>query len=86
MSWALKSPFAEIFAKGGEGGNRPCRKRFAAPLKTTRLDFRFLYDEKASYQGKDRNYRKGNFTRADGANYTTQANKAIAEIERLGFT
>ena len=24
--------------------------------------------------------------RADGVNYTTQANKAIAEIERLGFT
>jgi formate--tetrahydrofolate ligase len=75
---------AEIFAKGGEGGTDLAEK-VCRTIENNKADFRFLYDEKLPIREKIEIIAKEIY-RADGVNYTTQANKAIAEIERLGFT
>ena len=75
---------AEIFAKGGEGGTDLAEK-VCRTIENNKADFRFLYDEKLPIREKIEIIAKEIY-RADGVNYTAQANKAIAEIERLGFT
>lgn len=75
---------AEIFAKGGEGGTDLAEK-VCRTIENNKADFRYLYDEKLPIREKIEIIAKEIY-RADGVNYTTQANKAIAEIERLGFT
>lgn len=73
----------EVFAKGGEGGTD-------LAVKVTELidrqpaDFRTLYDEKLPIKEKIETIARKIY-RADGVVYTSQAEKAIAEIERLGF-
>ena len=75
---------AEIFAKGGEGGTDLAEK-VCRTIENNKADFRYLYDERLPIREKIEIIAKEIY-RADGVNYTTQANKAIAEIERLGFT
>ena len=75
---------AEIFAKGGEGGTDLAEK-VCRTIENNKADFRLLYDEKLPIREKIEIIAKEIY-RADGVNYTAQANKAIAEIERLGFT
>ncbi len=76
---------AEIFAKGGEGGIDLAEKVCSAIEKHDgAADFRQLYDTELSIKEK-LNVIATEIYRADGVNYTKQAEKAIAEIEKLGF-
>ncbi|MGN1101475.1 MAG: formate--tetrahydrofolate ligase [Huintestinicola sp.] len=73
----------EIFAKGGEGGTDLARK-VCETIETKPADFRHLYDTKLSIKEK-LNVIAKEIYRADGVIFTAQAEKAIAEIEKLGF-
>ena len=76
----------EVFAKGGEGGVDLAEK----VCETIRLcaeggsDFRPLYSTGLSVRDKIEKIAKEIY-RAEGVNYTTQAEKAIKEIEGIGF-
>lgn len=74
---------AEIFAKGGEGGTDLAHK-VVSTIETKPSEYKPLYDEKLPIKDKLEIIAKEIY-RADGVVYTTQANKAIAEIEKLGF-
>lgn len=77
---------AEIFAKGGEGGIDLVEKvcRTIDRCEGCMTNFRPLYDEKLPIKEKlDIIARE--IYRADGVVYTAQAEKAIKEIEGLGF-
>lgn len=77
---------AEIFAKGGEGGTDLAEKVCATIEKCEgcQTDFKPLYDEKLPIKEKlDIIARE--IYRADGVNYTAQAEKALKEIEGLGY-
>ncbi|MGN0674117.1 MAG: formate--tetrahydrofolate ligase [Oscillospiraceae bacterium] len=74
---------AEIFAKGGEGGTDLAQK-VCAVIEKGEADFKPLYDEKLSIKEK-LNIIAKEIYRADGVNFTGQAEKAIKEIEALGF-
>lgn len=75
----------EIFAKGGEGGTdlaeKVCR---VIDTQDGSASFHQLYDEKLSIKEKLDIIAKEIY-RADGVDYSSQANKAIAEIEKLGY-
>ncbi|MGN0692295.1 MAG: formate--tetrahydrofolate ligase, partial [Oscillospiraceae bacterium] len=75
----------EIFAKGGEGGTdlaeKVCR---VIEAQDGSASFHQLYDEKLSIKEKLDIIAKEIY-RADGVDYSSQANKAIAEIEKLGY-
>ncbi|MDY2848544.1 MAG: formate--tetrahydrofolate ligase [Oscillospiraceae bacterium] len=75
----------EIFAKGGEGGTdlaeKVCR---VIETQDGSASFHQLYDEKLSIKEKLDIIAKEIY-RADGVDYSSQANKAIAEIEKLGY-
>ncbi len=75
---------AEIFAKGGEGGVDLAEKVCTVIDETENSrNFKHLYDEKLSIKEKlDIIARE--IYRADGVDYTTQAMKSLAEIERIG--
>lgn len=74
---------AEIFAKGGKGGidlaEKVCRE-----IESGKADFKPLYDEKLPIKEKLDIIAKEIY-RADGVIYTKQAEKAIKEINDLGF-
>ena len=74
---------AEIFAKGGEGGTDLAQK-VCDVIAKGEADFKPLYDEKLSIKEK-LNIIAKEIYRADGVNFTAQAEKAIKEIEALGF-
>ncbi len=74
---------AEIFAKGGEGGTDLAQK-VCDVIAKGEADFKPLYDEKLSIKDKLTTIAKEIY-RADGVNFTAQAEKAIKEIEALGF-
>lgn len=74
---------AEIFAKGGEGGIDLAEKVCAA-IDSGKADFKCLYDEKLPIKEKIETIAKEIY-RADGVVYTAQAEKAIKEINDLGF-
>ncbi|MGN1090258.1 MAG: formate--tetrahydrofolate ligase [Huintestinicola sp.] len=74
---------AEIFAKGGEGGIDLAEK-VVKTIETKSGDFRFLYDVEKSIKEKLQIIAKEIY-RADGVTFTSQAEKAIAEIEKLGY-
>ena len=77
---------AEIFAKGGEGGTDLAEKVCATiDANEGKTEFKHLYDEKLSIKDK-LNKIATEIYRADGVNYTAQAEKALKEIEALGFT
>ena len=77
---------AEIFAKGGEGGidlaNKVCDT--IDRCDGCQTNFQPLYDEKLPIKEKLDIIAKEIY-RADGVNYTAAAEKAIKEIEGLGF-
>ncbi len=75
---------AEIFAKGGEGGTDLAEKVCRTIEKNGENRFRVLYDEKLPIKEKLDIIAKEIY-RADGVIFTAQAEKAIAEIEKLGF-
>lgn len=76
----------EVFAKGGEGGMDLAGK----VCETIELcadnasSFRTLYNTEMSIKDKVETIAKEIY-RADGVNYTPQAEKAIKEIEGIGF-
>ncbi|MBR4096309.1 MAG: formate--tetrahydrofolate ligase [Oscillospiraceae bacterium] len=74
---------AEIFAKGGEGGTDLAQK-VCDVIAKGEADFKPLYDEKLPIKEKLTTIAKEIY-RADGVNFTSQAEKAIKEIEALGF-
>ena len=75
---------AEIFAKGGEGGTDLAQKVCDTIERNSTDGFRQLYDEKLPIKEKLSVIAKEIY-RADGVIFTAQAEKAIAEIEKLGF-
>lgn len=76
---------AEIFAKGGAGGTDLAEKVCAVIESSSgKTNFRPLYDEKLPIKEKLEILAKEIY-RADGVIYTAQAEKAIKEIESLGF-
>lgn len=77
---------AEVFAKGGEGGADLAEKVCATIEKCDgcQTNFKPLYDEKLPIKEKIGIIAKEIY-RADGVNFTAQAEKAIKEIESLGF-
>ncbi|MEZ3453180.1 MAG: formate--tetrahydrofolate ligase [Oscillospiraceae bacterium] len=77
---------AEVFAKGGEGGTDLAEKVCATIEKCDgcQTNFKPLYDEKLPIKEKIGIIAKEIY-RADGVNFTAQAEKAIKEIENLGF-
>lgn len=76
----------EVFTKGGEGGKDLAEKVCATIEKCDgcQTDFKPLYDEKLPIKEKIGIIAKEIY-RADGVNFTAQAEKAIKEIEALGF-
>ena len=76
---------AEIFAKGGEGGTDLAQKVCDTIEKNSgNCSFRQLYDEKLPIKEKLSVIAKEIY-RADGVIFTAQAEKAITEIEKLGY-
>ena len=75
---------AEIFAKGGEGGEDLAEK-VCMTIEEKPADFKPIYDEKLPIKEKIGIIAREIY-RADGVNFTSQAEKAVAEIERLGYT
>lgn len=71
---------AEMFAKGSCGGKDLAEKVIAATKKTA--EFNLTYPDNASVKDKILAVAQ-NIYRADGVSYTTQALKALAEIEKL---
>lgn len=75
---------AEIFAKGGEGGTDLANKVCETIERSGESGYKPLYDEKLPIKEKLDIIAKEIY-RADGVIYTAQAEKAIKEIEALGF-
>ena len=73
----------EIFAKGGEGGTDLARK-VCETIENHPADFKPLNDSELSIKEK-LNVIAKEIYRADGVIFTAQAEKALAEIEKLGF-
>ena len=71
---------SEVFAKGGEGGKELAEKVAAAAEKPS--EFRVLYDAELPVKDKIAVIAKEIYG-ADGVTYTTAAEKAVAEIEKL---
>lgn len=82
----VKVSMCEVFAKGGDGGTDLAEK----VCSTIELcaegasGFRMLYNSEMSIKDKIETVAMEIY-RADGVNYTTQAEKAIKEIESIGF-
>lgn len=74
---------SEVFAKGGEGGKALAEKVIAAAEKPS--DFKLIYPNEAGIRKKILAVAK-NIYGADGVVYTTQANKALADIEKLNVS
>jgi formate--tetrahydrofolate ligase len=77
---------AEIFAKGGAGGTDLAQKvcDTIEKCESCQTSFHPIYDEKLPIKEKLEIIAKEIY-RADGVIYTAQAEKAIKEIESLGF-
>ena len=74
---------AEIFANGGAGGTDLAQK-VCSTIENTPSAYKPLYDEKLPIKEK-LGIIANEIYRADGVIYTAQAEKAIKEIEGLGF-
>ncbi len=72
---------AEVFAKGGEGGMELAEKVVKACEKPAH--FAPIYDEKLPIKEKIETIARTIYG-ADGVDYSSEANKSIAEIEKLG--
>ncbi len=78
----VKVSLAEVFAKGGEGGLDLANKVLET-IESTPSNFKPLYDVNLSIKEK-LNTIATEIYRADGVVYTKQAEKSIAEIEKIG--
>ncbi len=74
----------EVFAKGGAGGTDLAEKVCAVIDNNTENNFAPIYDEKLPIKEKVEIIAREIY-RADGVAYTAQAEKAIKEIENIGF-
>ena len=74
---------SEVFAKGGNGGIALAEKVVAATEKSS--DFRLIYPDEMSTKEKILAVAQ-NIYGADGVVYTTQALKALADIEKLNVS
>lgn len=75
----------EVFAKGGAGGTDLAEKVCETiQLCSGNNQFRPIYDTDMPIKDKIETVAREIY-RADGVNYTAQAEKSIAEIEKLGF-
>ena len=72
---------SEVFAKGGEGGIALAQKVAAATEKPSEVNF--MYPDEAPVKEKILAVAQKIYG-ADGVTYTTQAMKALADIEKLG--
>ena len=80
-----KVAFSDVFLKGGEGGIELANAVIDTINENEgKTNFAPLYDEKLSIKEKLDIIAKEIY-RADGVNYTTAAEKAIKEIEAIGF-
>ncbi|MFC0906289.1 formate--tetrahydrofolate ligase [Clostridium sp. MT-14] len=74
---------SEVWAKGGEGGIEVA-KEVLNLIENGRNDFQFAYDEKLPIREKIRTIAQRIYG-ADDVNFTSQAEKEIDELEKLGF-
>ena len=74
---------AEIFAKGGAGGTDLAQK-VVSTIDNNKSDFKPIYDEKLPIKEK-LNIIAKEIYRADGVIFTAQAEKALKEINELGY-
>lgn len=72
----------EVFARGGEGGNELAEK-VVKTIETKEAHFKPIYDEKLSIKEK-LNVLAKEIYRAGDVVFTSNAEKAISEIEKLG--
>jgi formate--tetrahydrofolate ligase len=79
----VKAVFAEVFAKGGEGGVELAQAVIEA-CKNEKSNFKPLYGLELSIKDKILKIATEIY-RADGVDYTKSAEKAIDDIEQLGF-
>ncbi|MDE5771219.1 MAG: formate--tetrahydrofolate ligase [Ruminococcus sp.] len=80
----VKVSMCEVFAKGGEGGKDLAEKVCAVIYGNADNKFAPIYDEKLPVKEKIEIIAREIY-RADGVIYTAQAEKAISEIENIGF-
>jgi len=78
----VTAAISDVFAKGGEGGEELARAVIEASAKPS--NFKPLYDLKLPIKDKLGIIAKEIY-RASGAVYEAKADKAIAEIENMGF-
>ncbi len=83
-SMNVEVSLAEIFAKGGEGG-KDLAQKVCNVIENVPCDFHTLYDEKLPVKEKLDIIAKEIY-RADGVIYTAQAEKALKEINYLGYS
>ena len=74
----------EIFAKGGEGG-KDLAEKVVKTIETKPSQYKPLYDEKLPIKEKIETIAKEIY-RADGVVYTAEAEKALKEINDLGYS
>ena len=74
----------EIFAKGGEGG-KDLAEKVVKTIETKPSQYKPLYDEKLPVKEKIETIAKEIY-RADGVVYTAEAEKALKEINDLGYS
>ncbi|OBR90099.1 formate--tetrahydrofolate ligase [Clostridium ragsdalei P11] len=74
---------SEVWAKGGEGGLEVA-KEVLRLIKEEKNDFQFAYDEKLPIRDKIRAVAQKIYG-ADDVTFTSQAEKEIDELEKLGF-
>lgn len=79
----VESSMTEIFAKGGDGG-KDLASKVISTIENKSSDFKPIYDEKLSIKEK-LNIIAEEIYRADGVVYTAEAEKALKEIEKLGY-
>ncbi len=72
---------SEVFAKGGDGGTELAEKVVAAAEKPS--DFKPIYSDNLTIKEKIKTVASEIYG-ADGVVYTTAADKALADIEKLG--
>ncbi len=80
----VKVSMCEVFAKGGAGGTDLAEKVCEVIENNTENKFAPIYDEKLPIKEKIETIAREIY-RADGVIYTAQAEKAIKEIENIGF-
>lgn len=82
----VKVAFSDVFLKGGEGGKELAQAVIDTVEKCEdcQTDFKPIYDVKLPIKEKLDIIAKEIY-RADGVNYTSAAEKAIKEIEDLGY-